>query len=381
MGSLWLRFAVERLLLTGLAVLIFCGATIQAAQQESEPAKTPGSPDPVLSNRPASRPKNPLIPEGKIKLDVVVSDATGRPAPGLEPWDFKILDNNVPRKVLSFRAFDGMQVKPDPPVEVLLVLDVMNLPFEQVAFVRGQIDEFLRQNNGQLKQPLTLMLLTDEGMRVQPRPSTDGNAIATVVDGVKGAVRVFNPAMGGDGYVERFQRSARAIDSIAENEAKKPGRKLLIWVGPGWPMLNRPSDGYTETQQKRNFHSIVEISTALREARVTVYSVAPAGAPGANSQLYQDFVAGVKTYRDAVAANLGLKVLVVQTGGRIFGPTNDLVSQINDCIADANAFYRISFDPPKAEHMDEYHDVKVMVDRAGLFVRTNTGYYNEPAGN
>ena len=210
---------------------------------------------------------------------------------GLQPWDFKILDNNQPRKVMSFRAFDGVTVTPDPPVEVILVLDTLNLPFQQVAFVRGELDEFLRQNGGKLKQPLTLILLTDAGIRFQPRPSTDGNAIASVVDGIKGSVSMINSAMGGEGYVERFQRSARAMDNIAQNEARKPGRKLLIWVGPGWPMLNRPSDGYSDKEQKRNFDNIVEISTALRQARITVYSVAPRfGSETPNALLYKNFL-------------------------------------------------------------------------------------------
>ena len=77
---------------------------------------------------------------------------------------------------------------------------------------------------------------------------------------------------------------------------------------------------------------------------------------------------------------MALKVLVTQTGGKILGPDNDLVEQINRCIEDANAFYRISFDPPAAEHTDEYHDLKVVVNKPDVTVRTNSGYYNEPAG-
>src|ERR1700760_2996596 len=188
-----------------------------------------GSDDPVLTQRPAPKPKSLVIPEGKIKLDVVVDDSAGKPMLGLQPWDFKILDNNEPRKVMSFSAFSDASVRPDPPVEIILVLDTLNLPFQQVSFVRGEIGDFLRQNGGKLKQPLTLVLLSDAGIRFQPRPSTDGNAIASVVEGIKGSVSTINPAMGGGGYVERFQRSAKAMDNIAQNEARKSGRKLLIW--------------------------------------------------------------------------------------------------------------------------------------------------------
>src|SRR5206468_2060474 len=144
-------------------------------------------------------------------------------------------------------------VKADPPVEVILVMDMLNLPFQHVAFVRDEIVKFLRQDGGKLKQPVTLVVLSDAGIRFQPRPSTDGNAIATVVEGIKGNVSAINPAMGGGGYVERFQRSARAMDNIAQNEVKKPGRKLVIWIGPGWPMLSRPADGYSDKEQRRNF--------------------------------------------------------------------------------------------------------------------------------
>lgn len=321
------------------------------------------------------------IREGKIKLDVVVNDAAGNSVTGLEPWDFKILDNGQPRKLVSFRRFDGVQAKPEPPVEVVLVIDMLNLPFQQVAYVRTQVDSFLRQNGGQLKQPTSVALLTDAGLRVQPRPSSDGNAIASVVTGIKEHVSTINPAMGAEGWVERFQRSARAMDNIAQNELKKPGRKLVIWVGPGWPMLNRPSDGYSDKQRRRNFDSIVEMSAALREARITMYSVSPVIAlqGGPNPMLYQRFLTPVKTVLDAEAGNLGLKVLVTQTGGKIMGPDNDVVTQINRCVEDANAFYRISFDPLTAGHPDEYHDLRTVVDKPGTTVRTSTGYYNESA--
>jgi VWFA-related protein len=365
------------LIIEGSNYLLFA----QTSQLVPQSAQQQESGTPALTHRPPAQPKSPLTPEGKIKLDVVVNDASGTPVLELQPWDFKILDNNQVRKVLSFRACDGVTVMPDPPVEIILVMDTLNLPFQQVAFVRGEIDEFLRQNGGKLKQPLTLVLLTDAGIRFQPRPSIDGNAIASVVDGIKGSVSVINPAMGGGGYVERFQRSAKAMDNIAQNEARKPGRKLVIWVGPGWPILSRPADGYSDRERKRNFDNVVELSTALREARITAYSVAPSSPVSPNALLYRSFLKGVRTYRDADFGNMALKVLVTQTGGRILGPDNDLVKQINRCIEDANSFYHITFEPLPAEHVDEYHDLKVVVDKPGVTVRTISGYYNEPAGH
>jgi VWFA-related protein len=358
------------------------GAVAQSSlPTRAEEGRQQGSGDPVLNQRPSSKPNSPVIAEGRIKLDVVIDDSDGKAVVGLQPWEFKILDNNEPRKVLSFSAFSDAGVRPDPPVEMILVMDMLNLPFQQVAFVRGEVEEFLRQNEGKLNQPVTLVVLSDAGIRFQPRPSTDGNAIASVVEGIKGSVSTINSAMGGGGYVERFQRSARAMDDIAQNEARKPGRKLVIWIGPGWPMLSRPADGYSDKEQRRNFDNIIELSTALRQARITLYSGAPATGATPNALFYRTFLNPVKTYRDADFGNLALKVLVTQTGGRILGPDNDLVRQINRCVEDANAFYRISFDPPAAERAGEYHDLKVVVNKPGVTVRTNSGYYNEPAGH
>lgn len=343
------------------------------AQQHSD--------DPVLTHRQPPKPKSNPISEGKIRLDVVVDDGAEKPVLGLEPWDFTILDNNLPRKILSFRAYSGQTV-PDPPVEVILVMDMVNLPFQQVAITRQEIERFLKENGGHLMQPVTLLLLSDAGMRVQARPSVDGNALVSVVSQIKGNIRTIDSAMGGEGLLERFQLCARQMTAIAENEARKPGRKLLIWVGPGWPMLNRPVLGYySEKDHRRYFDGIVELSTRLREARMVVYSVAPAtGADTTTSIRYQDYLKAVKSPREADPGDLALKVLATQTGGRIMGPDNDVAGQINRCIEDANAFYRISFDPPATDHPDEYHDLKVQVNKPGVTVRTNTGYYNEPSG-
>ena len=373
-----------KLSLACVAVLL-CFGPADFAQQGGEevvPATQAPPPGPVLSIRPAPKPVKK--PDTSIKLDVVVTDGSGKPVTGLEPWDFKVTDNDQPRKILSFHSYDGLNVRPDLPVEVILVMDTANLQFQQVAFVRKEVGAFLRKNGGHLAQPVSLILLTDLELRMQPRPSTDGNAVASVLDQIKGRVSHITPAMGGEGALERFQLSARQMGNIAENEARKPGRKLLIWIGPGWPLVTRTELGYySAREQRRYFDGIVQLSTKLREARMVVYSVAPAniGAGGGNSLntlRYKDFLKGVKSASEADSGNLSLKVLVTQTGGQILGPDNDVSGQIDRCIADADLFYRISFDPHLAGHADEYHELNVAVDKPGLTVRTNTGYYGQP---
>ncbi len=338
---------------------------------------------PALRHRPPPSPAVQKISEGQIQLDVAVSDADGKPVTGLQPWDFKLTDNDQSRKIMSFRAFNDAEVRPNPPVEVILVIDELNLLPQQVAFVRDEVEQYLRRNNGRLDHPVSLMLISDAGLRVQPRPLQDGNTLAKVVKGISAHVSTISPAMGGEGDLERFQRSVQQLETIAENEANKPGRKLLIWIGPGWPLLERAGNHSTERDQRLYFDGIVELSTKLREARIVVNSVSPADATSTAGEAYRlvfkQYLKGVRTAHDADSGNLSLKVIATQTGGLVLGPDNDLVEQIDRCVANADAFYRISFNPPPAGHADEYHDLRVEVNQAGLNVRTNSGYYEQPS--
>ena len=164
---------------------------------------------------------------------------------------------------------------------------------------------------------------------------------------------------------------------IADTEANKPGRKLLIWTGPGWPLFDTPRIESTFKEQQQDFDALVQLSTRLREARISVYSVS-LGQPNMGTFLYQGYLKGVQKPAKMNLPNLGLKVFAVETGGRVAGPDNDMAAQIGRCAQDASAYYNLSFDPPRADHANEYHDLKVLVDNPALTARTNTGYYNQP---
>ncbi len=346
-----------------------------AAAAEQPKATSSSAPRaPALVVRPAPAPRTP---GGRIHLDVVVTDKSGKPVSGLELKDFTLLDDNQPGKILSFQAFGGGVQQTNPPVEVILVLDTVNLPFLTVSVARGQIANFLLQNGGHLAEPVSLFVLTEKGVDAQRRPSLDGNALAVEVNKVDNQLRTIGRSAGFWGATERFQASLEMFSAIAENEAKKPDRKLLIWAGSGWPLFDSLRIETTFKQRQQYFDALVRLSTELREARISIYSVS-LGQPGLNSFLYENFLKGVTTAAKMNLPNLGLKVFAVRSGGAVLGPDNDMTAQIDRCIQDAGAFYTISFDPPQADRANEYHDLKVLVDRPELKARTNTGYYNQP---
>jgi len=124
----------------------------------------------------------------------------------------------------------------------------------------------------------------------------------------------------------------------------------------------------------------VSASTELRLARITLYSVDPIGLANAGqlrSTYYQDFLRGLKSPSKGLPGDLGLPVLAVQSGGRVFNTSNDLETAVADCVADASAYYVLSFDSLPADQPDEYHALQVTVDKPGMTVRTRTGYYDQ----
>jgi hypothetical protein len=86
----------------------------------------------------------------------------------------------------------------------------------------------------------------------------------------------------------------------------------------------------------------------------------------------------MKTAGQVQFGNLGLQVLAVQSGGRVLNSSNDVSSEIAACIADANAFYVLSFDSLPGDGPDEYHALEIKIDRPGVAARTRSGYYAQP---
>jgi VWFA-related protein len=94
---------------------------------------------------------------------------------------------------------------------------------------------------------------------------------------------------------------------------------------------------------------------------------------------YETFLKGVKEPSQVLPANLALQVLAIQSGGLALNFNNDVASLLRQCLADTQAYYQISFDPPAASKSNEYHQLEIKVAKPGLIARTREGYYAQPS--
>lgn len=226
--------------------------------------------------------------------------------------------------------------------------------------------------------PMSLLLFTDKSFQAQGGITRDRNALVNSVHSADLGLRTFGRASGFYAGAEEMQLSIHNLEDFTAFEAKQPGRKLLIWLSPGWPLLSGPYVDMTEKHMEEAFHVIVRISTRMREARVTLYSIDPLGmddAGGFRTFYYESFLKGVVSASKVQNGNLGLQVIAVQSGGRVLNQSNDIAGLIGSCVADAKAYYTLSFGAADADHPDEYHNLQVKIDKPGLEARTRTGYY------
>ncbi len=312
-----------------------------------------------------------------MRLNVVVTDKGGKNVPGLGVGDFQLLDNGRPMQIVSFRAFGGGPAPAQVPVNVLIVFDTVNMPFESVSYTRGQVGAFLRQNGGHLACPVSLAFLTDTGMQMQNDATSDGNALAKQLDETAGNLRTIGRSAGSWGEIERFEFGVRMLATLVQNIKDEPGRKLVIWAGPGWPMLDSPGINFSMKGQKQFFDSVVALNTMLRQGQIELSSVAQ-GMPGGATYLYESYLKGVKKPTQAMPPNLALKVVAMQSGGRVIPPSNDVASAISAVVQDAGTYYEMTFEPPRPDGPNEYHELKLKVNQPGMTAHTNMGYYGQP---
>jgi VWFA-related protein len=310
----------------------------------------------------------------------VVTDRAGKAQSGLQQGDFTVVDNKLAQKIVSFQAVAG-SMTPPPPVEIILVVDRVNSSFAGAANERQQTEKFLRQNGGQLQWQTSIAFVSDAGTTMQSA-TKDGNALIAALEQSDNALRTTSRrSQGFYGAGDQFELSLKALNGVTDYAAKTPGKKLLIWLSPGWPLLSGPRVELSSKNQQELFRTIVAISGALREAGITLYSIDPLGladAAGPGVTYYQEFLKGISKPSQIQAGDLALQVLAVQSGGKALNSSNDIVRQIESCVADTNAWYTLSFDSPPADGPDEYHKLEVKVDKAGLTARTSTGYYAQP---
>ncbi len=206
---------------------------------------------------------------GPIQLDVVVTDKAGNPITGLKQEDFTLLDNKQP---VAIHAFTAHAAGDGTAAAVLVVLDNLNANFNTVTSERLQLEDYFKKNGGKLSNPMGVFALTEAGLDEMTPISSDGNALADalhkkVADSPMGRV-----SQGFYGAEERLNTSLQALSALGRY-LNVDGRKVVVWLGPGWPVIDSGQADIGPVQAKFFYETVVDLMRMLRDERITIHSV------------------------------------------------------------------------------------------------------------
>ncbi len=310
-----------------------------------------------------------------VQLDVEVTNSKGAPVSGLTEKDFTVLDNKKSQQIKSFAAVKGK----DAPAEVLIVFDAVNTPYTYLGYQRDQVMKYLRSNGGALPYPTTFAVLTDTSFEMNDVASKDGNSLADKLEHTNIGLREITRSQGFWGAADRMTLSLNALRSLTVVESKKPGRKLVLWISPGWPLLSGPEVDLDSGQEQDVYRNVIAFSRGLRKADMTLYSVNSWGVTESllRENYYESFMGGLKSPDNAEWGDLSVQVLAAQSGGLVLS-SSSVIDMLNKCVEDANSYYRIVLDAAPDEKPDVYHKIEVKVAQPDAKARTRSGYYSRP---
>jgi len=366
------------------AVLFLLASTAGYAQQPAQSQPQPPFPpqqNGIQPTRDANGTYTITRTARIVILDMVVTDSKGNVITDLKRDDFHVEESNEPQTILNFELAGAHTVTPDldinstaaldtlaprAPVNIVL-LDEFNTRFEDMAFARYSLKKFLERQPGKLSTPTMLIAVNLQKFTVLHDYTQNKDDLISALD--HHFVAYPWQAHQGGWLAERYATAFITLRRVAEAVIGHPGHKNMIWIGRGFPNLNM-ANFPVDTEQRVN-NAVQDCVNVLRDARITLYTVDPAGL-----KVDQQAYGGDAAFTDPFGGNYQFAKLATATGGRALYGRNDVDAQIGTAIRDGASFYTLTYRPTNdSRDLQKFRRIKVTVDRPGLTVTTREGYY------
>jgi len=391
-----------------------------------------------------------------VQITVVAEDGQGYPVTDLTRDDFLLFDGGQQREIkvftidradrnhpaaaaarpadLSQHVFTNSDVERSGPNSVtVILLDSLNTKWTDQARATRNVIRFLSQIHPDDHIAVYSIGLT--GFRVLHDFTTDASDLVAQLASWNGEIpRVNSPDLGdqlasvlsGRDRASTLNQIRAPVESINFNHtlptlgmmemlanrlAGIPGRKNVIWVSNGFPIIVwgnlatavlSPADdrrmaaysgtpGYgasvTDTigdtgQYSRQMDHAMHL---LDSANVALYPIEARGLqtymPGmAGSPAAQEKFAGTSasSFSDQ-AAQQAMQDAAKRTGGRAFTLTNDLFGAIRAAVEDSRVTYTLGFYPASTRQDGKFRAITIkLAERRGTTLRYRQGYIDSP---
>ncbi len=319
-----------------------------------------------------------------VVLDVVVTDKHGETVNNLTKDDFGVYEEHTPQTI---RSLDHLQsgltptrtpvnstaeldkLEPNAPVSII-VLDEINTPFEDEAFARYSLKRYLNTQGDALLQPTMLVAVNLQRFMVLRDYTTSKKEILSALDHHLNGYPWH--LQNGDSASGQFNAAIASLVEVAEATAGHTGHKNMIWIGRGFPGFDLQS--LTPDAQMALKSEIHICTNLLRDSRVTVYTIDPAGLSVASPAQNED-----SSYiDDPFGGQVDFDAIAKATGGRPFHGHNDVDTLIETSVRDGVDFYTLSYTPSAAsDNSKAFRNIHVVMKNSNLHAATREGYYTQ----
>ncbi len=364
-----------------------------------------------------------------VTVPVVVTDKKGDPVEHLTKDDFVLIEDGKQQKIASFDEVMrgvGAQKTPDtstpnsptpravPPNITILVLDLVNTPFEAQSRSAEQMLKYV-QDAVDESQPTALFVINWKGLTQIHDFTVDPKVLAKALKKVRGGqamveqanqeaipagtppelaalledIRHSEQRMESVERVQAIGITMRSLRQIAQHCAGLPGRKSLIWASGGFPFNVNETNMVLQVDAPalEGLPDVVDLYRRtwqdLNQAQVALYPVDAAGLTVSNlpdvtvrNPRPEAFTHGNWMHSDTVAT---FRTFAEATGGRAFYDTNGLTDAFHRASDDSNHYYVLSYYLDRTGKKEGWHKLRVKVQREGLQLRARNGFFlNSP---
>ncbi len=318
-----------------------------------------------------------------VVLDMVVVDRQGNAVKDLTRNDFHVQEDGAEQAIRNFdtpgtytpaadltidSTADLDRVAPRAPVNIIL-LDEFNTLFEDMAFARYSLKKWLNAQPDKLDTPTMLVAVSLSKFDVLHDYTQNKDEILSALDHHFSAYpwQAHNFAW----VAERYSTAFFTLRRVAEATNGHPGHKNMIWIGRGLPNLSRAR--FSSIDQDHVNNAMQQTLNELRDARITLYTIDPAGVMidpgryGEDAALFEPF-----------GGEANFKELARATGGRNLFGRNDVDAEIGTSVRDGSSFYTLAYRPTETTRdVNHFRRISVSVNgRPDLKVVTRQGYFD-----
>lgn len=380
-----------------------------------------------------------------VVVDVVVIDRERRPVRNLKQQDFILSESKSPQTISSFEehrapaatdaaklspalrlprgVFTNFSAAPAGSAVNILLLDTLNTPLQDQAYVRSQLLQYLKSARPGIPVAifgLTTRLLMLQGFTSDPdilksavlkqsgkaSPLLD-NALSSAATAdsasdlnaagggrmspeVVANLQTFMDRQASFQLMQRAKYTLDAMNALARFLTSIPGRKNLLWFSGSFPLDVLPD---AENGASDPFAGVASSETEYREtvdllarSQVAVYPIDARGLMTSPNMSAAN--AGTKYARNPAALgrdesalfqqNAGehatMERMATDTGGRAFFNTNGLSQAVSKAIDEGSNYYTLTYSPTNTKWKGDFRRIEVKVLQPGYTLAYRHGY-------